>query len=226
MTERRMALVELLRRLRRTVGRRFLAELDPNRRREDRLRGRAPAASASAGGGRSCRQITWRSGAAGVGAVTLAAVEVIAVDAVRGFQMADDRLDRGAALHLAADRSGHPPHLTGDPDAECVGVMGAAIARSTGMRRVSTPVGCSNSAPTGPQVWGPQVRPSNGLPCSALACSTNRPPRGLVAGVRSLWAAQWRRPRPARDRASPAPRSGAPPPGAPNNSSAPAMAGR
>src|SRR5215470_11359132 len=34
------------------------------------------------------------------------------------------------------------------------------------MRRVSTPVSASSSATTGPKVW-----PSNGLPCSALACS-------------------------------------------------------
>src|SRR5436190_24124316 len=46
------------------------------------------------------------------------------------------------------------------------------------MRRVSTPVCCSSSVMTGPSVW-----PSNGLPCRALACSTNWPPLGLVAGV-------------------------------------------
>src|SRR3954471_15766348 len=46
------------------------------------------------------------------------------------------------------------------------------------MRRVSTPVCCSSSVMTGPSVC-----PSNGLPCSALACSTNWPPLGFVAGV-------------------------------------------
>src|ERR1700720_1641887 len=46
------------------------------------------------------------------------------------------------------------------------------------MRRVSTPVCCSSSVMTGPSVW-----PSNGFPCSALVCSTNWPPLGLVAGV-------------------------------------------
>src|SRR5689334_22557656 len=46
------------------------------------------------------------------------------------------------------------------------------------MRRVSTPVCCSSWVMTGPNVW-----PSNGLPCKALACSTNWPPLGLVAGV-------------------------------------------
>jgi len=52
----------------------------------------APEAGAVVAGG----------GAAGVGAVTLAALEVIAVHSGRGFQTAD-RLDEGAALHLAAD---------------------------------------------------------------------------------------------------------------------------
>src|SRR5207247_1645655 len=36
----------------------------------------------------------------------------------------------------------------------------------------------SRSAMTGPSVW-----PSYGLPCSALACSTNCPPLGAVTGV-------------------------------------------
>src|SRR5476651_2453232 len=36
------------------------------------------------------------------------------------------------------------------------------------MRRTATPVSFSRSAMTGPSVW-----PSYGLPCSALACSTN-----------------------------------------------------
>src|SRR5215831_18232156 len=46
------------------------------------------------------------------------------------------------------------------------------------MRRVSIPVSASSSATTGPKVW-----PSKGFPCSALACSTNWPPLGLLAGV-------------------------------------------
>ena len=32
-----------------------------------------------------------------------------------------------AARHLAADRAGHPPHLAGDPDAELVPMVVAAI---------------------------------------------------------------------------------------------------
>ena len=64
----------------------------------------------------------------GVGTIAIAALEVIAVPAVLGFEVADDRLDRGAAFHLAADRSGHPPHLAGHPDAEFVRMIVAAIA--------------------------------------------------------------------------------------------------
>src|ERR1043166_6138724 len=43
------------------------------------------------------------------------------------------------------------------------------------MRWTATPVSFSRSAMTGPSVW-----PSYGLPCSALACSTNCPPLGAV----------------------------------------------
>jgi hypothetical protein len=39
----------------------------------------------------------------GVGAIAVKALEVIAVQSVLGLQMADDRLDCGAAFHLAAD---------------------------------------------------------------------------------------------------------------------------
>src|SRR5258705_5139658 len=46
------------------------------------------------------------------------------------------------------------------------------------MPRTATPVSLSRSAMTGPSVW-----PSYGLPCRALACSTNCPPWGAVAGV-------------------------------------------
>src|SRR5215469_8440462 len=46
------------------------------------------------------------------------------------------------------------------------------------MRRTVTPVSFSRSAMTGPRVW-----PSYGLPCSAVACSTNCPPLGAVTGV-------------------------------------------
>src|SRR5690242_17288147 len=92
--------------------------------------------------------------------------------------MADDRLDRGAAFHLAADRFGDAAYLAADPHAELLFVIVAAIPLIDMDRRVSIPVSCSNSVITGPSVW-----PSNGLPCSALLCSTNWPPLGLVAGV-------------------------------------------
>src|SRR5258707_5826920 len=63
-----------------------------------------------------------------VAAVAVAALEVIAAQAVLGLDVADDRLDRGAAFHLAADRSGHPAHLAGDPHPELLFVIVAAIA--------------------------------------------------------------------------------------------------
>ena len=63
-----------------------------------------------------------------IAAVAVAALEIIAAQAVLGLGVADDRLDRGTALHLAADRSGHPAHLAGDPDPELLFVIVAAIA--------------------------------------------------------------------------------------------------
>jgi hypothetical protein len=45
----------------------------------------------------------------GIDAVAVAAFEIVAVHAVLGLDMADDRLHRGAALHLAADGSGDAP---------------------------------------------------------------------------------------------------------------------
>jgi hypothetical protein len=62
-------------------------------------RRRAKATPASAAGGRNYS----RGGEHGVGAIAVKALEVIAVQSVLGLQMADDRLDRGAAFHLAAD---------------------------------------------------------------------------------------------------------------------------
>src|SRR5215472_7351756 len=51
------------------------------------------------------------------------------------------------------------------------------------MRRVSMPVSASSSATT-----GPRVRPSKGLPCNALACSTNWPPPAFArAGFWAWW---------------------------------------
>src|SRR5262245_43301077 len=49
------------------------------------------------------------------------------------------------------------------------------------MRRTVTPVSFSRSAMTGPSVW-----PSYGLPCIALACSTNGPPLGMANPHREI----------------------------------------
>src|SRR5262249_39473473 len=46
---------------------------------------------------------------------------------VLGLDVPNDRLDRGAATHLAADRRGDAAHLAADPDAEFLGVVVAAI---------------------------------------------------------------------------------------------------
>ena len=81
-------------------------------------------------------------------------------------------ISRRMAAVVAAD-------LAGDPDAERLRVVVAAIA----LVDVDAPdldAGVlSTSATTGPSVW-----PSKGLPCSALACSTNWPPLGLRDGDR------------------------------------------
>ena len=64
----------------------------------------------------------------GIDAIAVAPFEIIAAHAVLGLDVADDRLDRGAPLHLAADRGGDAPDLAGDPDAELLLVIVAAIA--------------------------------------------------------------------------------------------------
>jgi hypothetical protein len=47
---------------------------------------------------------------------------VVAAHAVFGLKVTDHRLDRGAALHLAAEGLGDAPDLAGDPDPEAVRV--------------------------------------------------------------------------------------------------------
>jgi hypothetical protein len=64
----------------------------------------------------------------GISAGAVAALEVIAVHPVLGLHVPDDRLDRGAAFHFAADRLGHTAHLAGDPDAEFLLMVVATIA--------------------------------------------------------------------------------------------------
>jgi hypothetical protein len=44
------------------------------------------------------------------------------------FDVADDRLDGGGALHVAADRDGDVADLAADPDAELVWMVVPAIA--------------------------------------------------------------------------------------------------
>jgi hypothetical protein len=47
---------------------------------------------------------------------------------VLGLHVPNDRLDRGATTHPAADRGGDTAHLAADPDAELLSVVVAAIA--------------------------------------------------------------------------------------------------
>ena len=51
------------------------------------------------------------SGEHGIDAVAVAVLEIIAPHPVLGLDMAYDRLDRGAAAHLAADRGGDAAYL-------------------------------------------------------------------------------------------------------------------
>jgi hypothetical protein len=64
----------------------------------------------------------------GIDAVAVASLQIIAAHAVLSLGMADNRLDRGAAFHLAADRFSDPAYLAGDPDAELLFVIVAAVA--------------------------------------------------------------------------------------------------
>jgi hypothetical protein len=63
-----------------------------------------------------------------VDAVAVTAFEVISAHPVLGLDMPNDRLDGGAAAHLAADRGGDAAHLAADPDAELLLVVVTAIA--------------------------------------------------------------------------------------------------
>ena len=53
--------------------------------------------------------------------------------------MPNDRLDGGAATHLAADRGGDAVPLAGDPDAEFLGVVVTAIAPCLRRGRLLSP---------------------------------------------------------------------------------------
>jgi hypothetical protein len=73
-------------------------------------------------------EVVTGGGEDGIDAVALTALEIVAVHAVFGFEMADDRLDCGSAFHLAAGGSGDAPHLVADPDPELVRMVVAALA--------------------------------------------------------------------------------------------------
>ena len=64
----------------------------------------------------------------GVGAVAVAALEMVATHSVVVLEMADHRFDGGATPHLAADGFGDTAHLAADPDLKPVGIVVAAIA--------------------------------------------------------------------------------------------------
>ena len=107
------------------------------------------------------------SGEHGIASVAVASFEVIASHPVFGLHMPNDRLNRGTTTHLAADWRGDVLHLAADPDAELLGMVVAAIA-FVDVDAAGLDPGQPSPAITCARVW-----PSNGLPCSALACSTN-----------------------------------------------------
>ena len=74
------------------------------------------------------REVVTGGGEHGIDAVAVAAVEIIAVHPMLRLHVPDDRLDRGASFHFVADRPGHAAHLPGDPGAEFLFVVVAAIA--------------------------------------------------------------------------------------------------
>ena len=111
------------------------------------------------------------SGEHSIDAVTVASFEVIATHPMLGLDVPNDRLDRSAATHLAADRGGDAAYLAADPDAEFLGVVVAAIAFVDVDAAGLDPGQRLQLGNDRPKVW-----PSKGLPCSALACSTNWPP--------------------------------------------------
>ncbi|MDA9497743.1 hypothetical protein XI05_09640 [Bradyrhizobium sp. CCBAU 11357] len=98
-----------------------------------------------------------------------------------GLDVADDGLDSRTTLHLAPDGSRDAADLARDPDPEPVRVVVAAVPFVDMDAPSLHAVSFSMSATTGPSVC-----PSKGLPCSALAWSTNCPPFGDVTGVAIL----------------------------------------
>jgi len=94
------------------------------------------------------------------------------------LEVADDGFDGSSAAHLAADGVGDTPDLTGDPDLEPVPIVVAAIAL------VAVDAAECNTC----ELFeigddGTESVAIYGLPCSALALSTNRRPLSAVTGV-------------------------------------------
>ena len=67
----------------------------------------------------------------GVDAVADAALEIVAVHAVLGLDVADDGLDSRTTLHLASDGGRDAADLPRDPDPEPVRMVVAAVPLST-----------------------------------------------------------------------------------------------
>ena len=95
-----------------------------------------------------------------------------------GLEVTDHRLDRGAALHLAADGLGDAADLAGDPDPESVGIVVAAIAL-VDVDALDLDTGCLL------QIGDDRAErvAVKGIAVQALACSTNWPPFGAVTGI-------------------------------------------
>ncbi len=116
----------------------------------------------------------------GVDAVAVTALEIVAVQAVVGLDVADDRLDRGASFHLAFDRGGGSPDLAGDEDAEPVRVIVTAIA----LVDMDAPhINAGISLDVGDS--GLQRMAVEGIAVKRLGVQDNLTPLGLVTGWRS-----------------------------------------
>lgn len=113
--------------------------------------------------------------------VAEAVLEVVAVHAGLGLDAADDVLDSRTTLHLAPDGSRDAADLPRDPDPEPVRMVVATVSIVDEDAASLHAVSFSMSA-----ITGPRVCPSKGLPCSAMAWSTNCPPFGEVTGVAIL----------------------------------------
>ena len=111
-----------------------------------------------------------------VDAVAEASLKIVPFHTVLGLDVADDRLDCGAPFHLAADWGSDAARLAGNPDSELLLVIVATITL--------VDMDAAGFDPGQRFQFGyDRSWPSNGLPWSALAWSTNWPPLGFVTGV-------------------------------------------